>query len=161
MRTLLLTLATAFVFAPAISAAPADTHGRAASIEANRLAGADITKSVVSKRNDKAADPRRIYFTNSAPTANDDIFIEFTTVWGWSGCEDVLANDTDPDLPNDTLTITGVTGSSYVSVSGSLLCFSGPPGTYFLNYTIEDSYGATSDADVYWHVSYCSPYECS
>jgi hypothetical protein len=68
----------------------------------------------------------------------------------------VLANDTDPDLPNDTLTVTGVSGSPYASVVSNDVYFSGPPGSHWFTYSIQDAAGATSSATVNLEVFFCS-----
>lgn len=73
----------------------------------------------------------------------------------WSGYLSVLSNDTDPDLPSDTLSVVSVTGSTYASVSGTGLqvYFSGPDGDYVLSYTIKDAANATSSATIYLYVA--------
>jgi YD repeat-containing protein len=96
---------------------------------------------------------------NSPPVAFDDMlyFMSFSSMW--SGNLGVLFNDADPDLPNDTLTVTSVTGSPYASVAagGSDIYFSGPVGSYVLTYTIKDAQNATDSALVYLSIVYCSP----
>lgn len=94
---------------------------------------------------------------NSPPTANYDYFFDVAwDVWSYSGYLGVLANDTDPNLPADTLTVTGVSGSAYASVASNDVYFSGPPGFYSLTYTIQDSAGATSYASVDVEIIYCT-----
>ena len=67
---------------------------------------------------------------------------------------DVLANDTDPDLPGDTLTITGFGATSAggtVANSGASLQYTpatGFIGTETFSYTIQDSTGTPSTATV-------------
>ncbi len=89
---------------------------------------------------------------NDSPTALTDTFSvnENTS----SNPLDVLGNDTDPDLPGDTLTITGVGATSAggtVTKSGTSLQYTPAPGfngTETFSYTIQDSAGAASTATV-------------
>lgn len=94
---------------------------------------------------------------NAPPVANSDFAVFVATAWYWGGPLDVLLNDTDPDLPNDTLTVISVTGSPYASVmpGGSDVFFEGVPGTYTLNYTIKDNQNATSSAAITLEIIYC------
>ena len=88
---------------------------------------------------------------NSPPTAVNDSYMKTTSTTTWSGTLAVRSNDTDPDLPNDTLTITAVTGSSYATVTpggGTITITAAPDGDYVLNYTIRDAANATSSATV-------------
>lgn len=100
--------------------------------------------------------------SNSPPTANYD-FVFFLSWSSWyTGRLFVLGNDTDPDLPNDTLTVTAVTGSPYASVAagGNDVRFNGPPGSYTLTYTIKDSQNATSSAQIDLTILHCPDFEC-
>lgn len=92
---------------------------------------------------------------NSPPVAANDIYHRTMPGSIWSGLLSVLSNDTDPDLPGDTLTIVSVTGSPYASVaSGNVqILFSGPDGNYVLTYTIKDAANATSSATVFLYVA--------
>jgi hypothetical protein len=85
----------------------------------------------------------------------NDIYYKTMPGSTWSGYLSVLSNDTDPNLPNDTLTVVSVTGSPYASVSGTALqiYFSGPEGDYVLTYTIKDAANATSSAIVNLHIT--------
>ena len=88
---------------------------------------------------------------NSPPVAVNDSYMKTTSTTTWSGTLAVRSNDTDPDLPNDTLTITTVSGSSYASVTaggGTITISAAPDGEYVLNYTIKDAANATSSATV-------------
>lgn len=88
---------------------------------------------------------------NSPPVAVNDSYMKTTPTATWSGTLAVRSNDTDPDLPNDTLTITAVSGSSYASITaggGSITITAAPDGDYVLNYTIKDAANATSSATV-------------
>jgi YD repeat-containing protein len=88
---------------------------------------------------------------NSPPVAVNDSYMKTTSTTTWSGTLAVRSNDTDPDLPNDTLTITTVSGSSYASVTaggGTITISSAPDGSYVLSYTIRDAANATSSATV-------------
>lgn len=93
----------------------------------------------------------------SAPYAATDYDYEYTFGWTWSGYIDVLANDTDANLPYDTLTITAVTGCSCAYSIGNLIYFSGGPGYYPLQYTIKDSTNQTSSALLFLYVISCNP----
>jgi hypothetical protein len=99
----------------------------------------------------------------SSPVANYDWVIEETTYGPWG--LGVLYNDTDADLPYDTLTVIGVTGtgSGYASIVGGDIYFTPPDGSYSLTYTIQDADGNTSSATVdveAFHIT-CGEYECS
>jgi YD repeat-containing protein len=99
---------------------------------------------------------------NSGPLAFDDMLtFESFLITTWSNNLGVLQNDTDPDLPYDTLTVTSVTGSPYATVApgGSDVYFSGPVGSYVLTYTIKDAQNATATGLVYLTILYCNP-EC-
>ncbi len=88
---------------------------------------------------------------NSPPVAVNDSYMKTTSTTTWSGTLAVRSNDTDPDLPNDTLTITTVSGSSYASVTaggGTITISAAPDGEYVLSYTIKDAANATSSATV-------------
>jgi YD repeat-containing protein len=88
---------------------------------------------------------------NSPPVAINDSYMKTTSTMTWSGTLLVRSNDTDPDLPNDTLTIIAVSGSSYASITaggGSITITAAPDGDYVLNYTIRDAANATSSATV-------------
>lgn len=80
---------------------------------------------------------------NSAPTANGDTA---TTIIGQPVTIDVLDNDTDPE--GDNLTITGVSnvigGTAKVEDNKIIYTANLIPGTYSLNYTIEDDKNKTS-----------------
>lgn len=65
----------------------------------------------------------------------------------------VLINDTDPNLPSDTLTITAVSGVGSANITilggGTYLHWSGNAiGTKTLTYTIKDSTNLTSSASL-------------
>jgi hypothetical protein len=94
---------------------------------------------------------------NFPPVAIPDYVVALAFSSFWAGPLDVLLNDTDPNLPSDTLTVTSVTGSSYASIAagGGDVIFAGPPGIYNLNYTIKDSQNATSSATVTLELVYC------
>ena len=88
---------------------------------------------------------------NSPPTAVNDYFAIMVTAQPWSEAFPVLINDTDPDLPGDTMTITSVTGVGSANVTiaggGSYLSWSGTAlGSKHLTYTIKDSANQTSSA---------------
>lgn len=88
---------------------------------------------------------------NSPPVAVNDSYMKTTPTATWSGTLAVRSNDTDPDLPNDTLTVIAVSGSSYASITaggGSITITAAPDGDYVLNYTIRDAANATSSATV-------------
>lgn len=99
---------------------------------------------------------------NAAPVAYDD----YIYVYSFSNTRSlnlgVLANDTDQDLPNDTLTVTSVSGSSYATVlsNGSDIFFNGYVGTYTLTYGIKDAANATSSATVYLEIIRCYEWDC-
>lgn len=94
---------------------------------------------------------------NFPPVAIGDYVVALAFSSFWAGPLDVLLNDTDPNLPSDTLTVTSVTGSPYASIAagGGDVIFAGPPGIYNLNYTIKDSQNATSSATVTLELVYC------
>lgn len=102
--------------------------------------------------------------SNSPPDAQNDFIFLLSAGPTWTGNLGALFNDTDPDLPNDTLTVTAVSGSPYASinVSGSDVRFSGPVGSYTLNYTIKDQQNATDSATIELTLVYCEPgnFEC-
>jgi YD repeat-containing protein len=104
-----------------------------------------------------AAD-NRTKVSNAKPTAiYDYVFDVAWDVWSYTGYLWVLSNDTDPDLPGETLTVTSASGSSYVSINNNDLYLSGaPPGAYSLSYTIKDSTGLTSSASVDVEIIYCT-----
>jgi YD repeat-containing protein len=75
-----------------------------------------------------------------------------------SGVWSVRNNDTDPNLPNDTLTVISVTpgaGNPNVSVSsgGAGVAYTATAGLYFFNYTIQDSQGETSSVTSQFEIS--------
>jgi YD repeat-containing protein len=92
---------------------------------------------------------------NSPPQAVNDVYFRTMPGSTWSGYLYVLTNDTDPNLPSDTLTVVSVSGSPYATVysNGQQLYFSGPEGDYVLTYTIRDAAFATSSATVHLYVS--------
>lgn len=96
---------------------------------------------------------------NSPPEAQDDFLFFMSFSPTWSGNLGVLFNDTDPNLPGDTLTVTSVSGSPYASIAGggSDVYFSGNAGSYTLNYSIKDSQNATDSATIYLTITYCNP----
>lgn len=111
---------------------------------------------------DAAGNRTRVKQGASGPTAYNDLeFFE-----GGGGTIYALGNDQDPDLPYDTLTITGVSGgdSSYASVigGGAAISFSAPDGSYSFNYAIQDADGLTSSASISVTIFTinCGPYEC-
>lgn len=99
---------------------------------------------------------------NSPPTAVDDwIFVEAPS---WSGNIGALANDTDPNLPSDTLSVVSVSGTSNASIvgGGADVYYSGTaPGETF-SYTMRDAAGATSSATITVSIFWieCGPVEC-
>lgn len=87
----------------------------------------------------------------SAPVAVNDSYMKTITGMTWSGTLLVRSNDTDPDLPNDALTIIAVSGSPYASITaggGSITITAAPDGYHVLNYTIRDATMTTSSATV-------------
>jgi YD repeat-containing protein len=100
--------------------------------------------------------------SNSPPTAVDDwIFVEAPA---WSGNIGALANDTDPNLPGDTLSVVSVSGTANASVvgGGTDVYYSGnAPGETF-SYTMRDAAGATSSATITVSIFWleCGPFEC-
>ncbi len=97
----------------------------------------------------------------SPPTANADYVVTYykNPVTAYYG---VLGNDTDPDLPADTLSITSVSGYglSIVNVGGvDALLWSGTatPGVKNFTYYIEDSTGSTSSATLTIEFILCKP----
>src|SRR5207247_5947455 len=100
--------------------------------------------------------PETVPFTltplNQPPRANDD---NATVLEGGSVTVAVLGNDTDPDLPADTLTVLSVTQGS----NGSVVNNAGANVTYTHNgsettsdsftYTISDGHGGTASATVH------------
>src|SRR5439155_26737594 len=89
---------------------------------------------------------------NDPPSANDD---NATVLEGGSVTVAVLGNDTDPDLPGDTLTVSSVTQGS----NGTVVNNAGVSVTYTHNgsettsdtftYTISDGHGGTASATVH------------
>ena len=79
---------------------------------------------------------------NSAPTANSD---SATTTIGQSVIIDVLANDTDPE--NNNITISEVSnvigGAAKIENNQILYTANLIPGIYSLNYSVTDEYGGT------------------
>lgn len=89
----------------------------------------------------------------SAPTASDDfIFAESDYGLTISGPYDLFGNDTDPDLPFDSFTISAVGGThgSYATIQsgGQSIYFAAGPGSYSITYTLMDATGLTSTASV-------------
>lgn len=86
--------------------------------------------------------------TNLSPIANDDT--ASTTILN-SVTIDVLANDTDPDGDNKTISqIHTVVGGSAVIENNKIVYTAGSiPGEFSLTYTVEDEYGATDVGTVY------------
>ena len=90
--------------------------------------------------------------SNSPPVAvNDYIFRVFGGAT-FTGNVSVLGNDTDPNLPNDTLTIISVTGDDpYATIAPGgtqVRMIAAPAGIHPFQYTIRDAAGATSTAYV-------------
>ncbi len=97
----------------------------------------------------------------SPPTAHNDYYATYyknpVTAYYY-----VLSNDTDPDLPADTLSITSVSGSglSIVNVGGAdALLWSGTatPGVKNFTYSIKDSTNQTSSATLTIEFLLCKP----
>ena len=96
--------------------------------------------------------------SNSPPVAvNDYIFRVFAGAT-FTGNVSVLGNDTDPNLPNDTLTIISVTGDDpYATIAPGgtqVRMIAAPAGIHPFQYTIRDAAGATSSA--YVELELCS-----
>jgi hypothetical protein len=73
----------------------------------------------------------------------------------------VLNNDTDPELPSDTLTIVSVTpgaGSPNVSINtgNTSIHYTATAGLYYFDYTVQDSHGYTSTVTSSFEVT-CRP----
>jgi hypothetical protein len=98
---------------------------------------------------------------NAAPSANNDVRFLMTTGSTWTGTLFVLTNDTDADLPDDTLKVTSTSGSPYASVPGGesdgIAFIAAPLGHHSFSYTMKDANGATSSATVSAQVVYCNP----
>jgi YD repeat-containing protein len=102
--------------------------------------------------------------SNSPPTANADYFVSYY-INPWTEEYDVLPNDTDPNLPGDTLSIVSVTGTgsgkfSIVNVDGhNMLYWSGSAsaGTKNFTYTMKDAANATSSASLTIQFIICKP----
>lgn len=100
----------------------------------------------------------------SSPVANPDY--EYITTGYGPFYLDVRSNDTDPDLPHDALTITGISGanSAYGSIwGGTFIDVVGiPPGSYTWTYTIQDAQGHTASATLGIEVLdlICGEFEC-
>lgn len=96
--------------------------------------------------------------SGSPPQAVNDVFYYEVDAQPWVGDLDVLANDTDADLPGDTLTITAVTGNASATIGsgGTLIHWSGTAnGNKTLSYTIKDATNQTSSASVTVWFIYC------
>lgn len=101
---------------------------------------------------------------NLTPTANNDFFASYY-INPYTEVYDVLANDTDPDLPADSFSLVSVTGSgsgnfSIVTVGGTqMLQWSGTatPGTKNYTYTMKDSTNRTSSATLTIQFILCKP----
>lgn len=93
------------------------------------------------------------------PVANEDFVSVQITGFTWTGNLGAMLNDTDPNLPYDTLNVISVTGSASASVAlgGIDVRFSGGPGYYQLQYTIKDSTNATSSNWIYLNIIQCNP----
>jgi YD repeat-containing protein len=106
-----------------------------------------------------AADNRKTVTVNGGPTAVADSFSVIATSTTYVGDFDVLSNDTDPNFPDDALTITGVTGfgSSKITITGggTMLHYSGNLTGANLTYTIRDSRNLTSSATALIEIIYC------
>jgi len=106
-----------------------------------------------------AADNRKTVTFNGAPTAVADYFSVIATTNPYVGDFDVLANDTDPNFPDDSLMITGVTGfgSSKITITqaGKMLHWSGTIANANITYTIKDSRNLTSSASLQIEFTYC------
>jgi hypothetical protein len=87
---------------------------------------------------------------NLPPVATNDYFAVMVTAQPYVGDFPVLINDTDQNLPNDTMTITSITGpgsANITIVGGTYLHWSGTAlGSKHLTYTIRDAANATSTA---------------
>jgi YD repeat-containing protein len=107
-----------------------------------------------------AADNRKTVTVNGAPTAVNDYIAIMYTANPYVGDLNVLANDYDPNFPDEALTITGVTGvgSNKITIinSGTLLHWSGTGvGGSNLTYTIKDSRNLTSSGILQIEWIYC------
>lgn len=84
---------------------------------------------------------------NTAPVANDDRAI--TSIFG-SVTIDVLANDTDPD--GDDITLTSIDskfgGDAKIEDNKIVYTAGSTPGEFSLTYTIQDEYGKTDSGTV-------------
>lgn len=106
-----------------------------------------------------AADNRtKVKNGRAAPVANNDSYFLMITGSTYTGVLLVLNNDTDADLPDDTLSMVSVSGSSYASVvTNGIALTAAPPGWYSLSYTMQDALGTTANASVSAQVVYCNP----
>lgn len=107
-----------------------------------------------------AADNRTKVRENLKPTAVPDYQSIIVTSQPYVGDFHVLLNDTDPNLPGDTLTITGLSGSGSSSMTttggGTILHWSGTAlGTKNLTYFIADAGGLTSSTTLEIEFLWC------
>ncbi len=117
----------------------------------------DATK-VVTYTYDALDNRTKVKSGNAAPAAVADTYFLMTTGSTWTGTLFVLANDTDADLPDDTLSVVSTTGSVYASVLANGVGLTAAPlGTHNFSYTMKDASGATSSAQISAQVVYCNP----
>ena len=149
MKFLVLALASLLTALPA-TAQTTYTHeydqfGRLVRVE--RTSGAS---SRVRYDYDSVDNRTRVKQGVSSPTANSDY--EFIATSYGPFYLDVLGNDTDPDFPHDSLTVTGLSGvnSGYGSISsGTYVYVAGiPAGYYSWTYTIQDAQGHTANGSL-------------
>jgi YD repeat-containing protein len=102
---------------------------------------------------------------NGLPEAVPDYLYYESPTHSWSGYLGALSNDTDPDFPSETLTITGLSGTTaaYVVGGGTDIWFSGSDGYHVFNYTIQDTRGGVSQGEIQLYIVFVSPcgeFEC-
>jgi len=116
------------------------------------------TSDVVKYTYDAADNRTKVKNGNFGPTAVMDGYFLMTTGGTWSGVLFVLNNDTDLDLPDDTLSVVSVSGSTYASAApDGVSLINAPIGWYTLSYTMKDAAGVTSSAEISAQVVYCNP----
>ena len=116
------------------------------------------TSDIATYTYDPADNRTKVKSGNAAPSAIGDWYFLMTTGSTWSGVLSVLDNDTDADLPDDTLSVTSVSGSYTSLATDGIGITSAPVGYHSASYTMRDANGSTSGADVYYQVVYCNPF---
>lgn len=116
------------------------------------------TSDIAKYTYDPADNRTKVKSGNAGPSAVADWYFLMTTGTTWSGVLFVLDNDTDADLPDDTLSVVSVSGSYTSLGTDGIGITSAPVGTHYASYTMRDANGSTSGAEVTYQVVRCNPF---